>query len=197
MLNSIETRCVAGHEIQVQIVILLSYDIIRFHHLKKLPGNKPHFLRRNFGYLLKPVLRKRKARNPNANITERIVGTNLLFQRQGLHCFWVGPQPVVSLFSPELLEIVLGSTTSLEKSFEYAFLKRMFGSGLIMSSGSKWTTRRKLLAQTFHFRILEDFLPTFNDQALFLAKKIQLLQHKDYVDILPLITLCTLDIICD
>ncbi|GBN31107.1 Cytochrome P450 4V2 [Araneus ventricosus] len=92
--------------------------------------------------------------------------------------------------------IVLSSNVSLEKSFEYKFLERWLGRGLLTSTGPKWRARRKLLTPSFHFRILEDFLPTFNDQSLVLVKKLQSLQHKEYVDILPPVILCTLDIVC-
>ncbi|GIX83082.1 cytochrome P450 4C1, partial [Caerostris extrusa] len=93
--------------------------------------------------------------------------------------------------------IILSSNTSLEKSFEYTFLERWLGKGLLTSTGKKWRSRRKLLTPSFHFRILEDFLQTFNDQSLILLKKLQTLQNEECVDISPLVVLCTLDIVCE
>ncbi|CAL1295766.1 unnamed protein product [Larinioides sclopetarius] len=65
------------------------------------------------------------------------------------------------------------------------------------STGSKWRSRRKLLTPSFHFRILDDFLPTFNEQSLVLVKKLRELKDADHVDIMPLVVLCTLDMVCE
>ncbi|GFY72455.1 cytochrome P450 4C1 [Trichonephila inaurata madagascariensis] len=131
------------------------------------------------------------------DILQRITGFNLLHVKEGFHCIWFGPNPVITMFSPEVIELVLSSSISLEKSFEYSFLQRWLGLGLLTSTGTKWKSRRKLLTPSFHFKILDDFLPTFNDQSMFLVKKLESLQHKEYVDITPLVILCTLDIVCE
>lgn len=66
-----------------------------------------------------------------------------------------------------------------------------------MSSGEKWFRRRKLLTPSFHFRILEDFLEIFNEQAKIM---IEILKEEfsdgRVFDIFPFVTRCTLDIIC-
>lgn len=53
-----------------------------------------------------------------------------------------------------------------------------------------------MLTPAFHFRILEDFIPVFNEQAVIFVKNLKEQQNKKYIDIVPLVTLCTLDIIC-
>ncbi|KAH7984478.1 hypothetical protein HPB52_021523 [Rhipicephalus sanguineus] len=65
------------------------------------------------------------------------------------------------------------------------------------NSGNKWRRRRKMLTPAFHFRILEDFIPVFNEQAVIFVKNLKEQQNKKYIDIVPLVTLCTLDIICE
>ncbi|KAH8033900.1 hypothetical protein HPB51_017350 [Rhipicephalus microplus] len=65
------------------------------------------------------------------------------------------------------------------------------------SRGNKWRRRRKMLTPAFHFRILEDFIPVFNEQAVIFVKNLKEQQNKKYIDIVPLVTLCTLDIICE
>ncbi|GFR24845.1 cytochrome P450 4c3 [Trichonephila clavata] len=93
--------------------------------------------------------------------------------------------------------LILSSTTSLEKTYEYSYLHKWLRQGLLTSTGAKWKSRRKLLTPCFHFRILEDFLPTFNDNSFILVRKLQTLQNEEYVDIMSLIVLCTLDIVCE
>lgn len=63
------------------------------------------------------------------------------------------------------------------------------------SSNGKWHTRRKLLTPTFHFKILEEFLATFNDQAAILSKKFDN-QVGERVDCYSYLKMCALDIIC-
>jgi cytochrome P450 len=105
---------------------------------------------------------------------------------------------------------VLSSATLIDKSAEYNFLKPWLKEGLGTSSGKKWKTRRKILTPAFHFRILEDFQPIINEQTSVLIEKLRFIsrttcninnnESKDEdrcVDIVPIITLCTLDVICE
>ncbi|UYV77778.1 CYP4V2 [Cordylochernes scorpioides] len=90
--------------------------------------------------------------------------------------FYVGSRPVVILHKPESAEALLTNPTLIEKSFEYSFLKPWLREGLIT-------------------RILEDFVPVFNEQSRVLASKLDA-TNGSKVDILPYMSLCSLDIIC-
>ncbi|GFS48649.1 cytochrome P450 4C1 [Nephila pilipes] len=95
-------------------------------------------------------------------------------------------------------EVVLSnSTTLIDKSKEYDLLSPWLGNGLLISSGTKWRNRRKLLTPTFHFSILNEFLPVFQEQSSVLVSKLQALAREPWIDIVPLMTACTLDIICE
>lgn len=67
------------------------------------------------------------------------------------------------------------------------------------SSRQKWRLRRKILTPAFHFRILEDFLPIINEQSNILIEKLESVgrENRNGVDIVPVVTLCMLDIICE
>ena len=71
--------------------------------------------------------------------------------------------------------------------------------GLLISSGSKWHARRKMLTPAFHFRILEDFLDVMNKHCDKLCDDIlePLALRGEEFDVFPLVTRCTLDIICE
>ena len=43
------------------------------------------------------------------------------------------------------------------------------------SDGSKWKTRRRLITPTFHFRILNDFIQVFEEQAAILVKHLEVI----------------------
>ncbi|KAK3923209.1 Cytochrome P450 4C1 [Frankliniella fusca] len=108
---------------------------------------------------------------------------------------WLGNVPFVVVSKPEDLEILLSSSKHIEKSELYALLNPWIGEGLLTSTGKKWHTRRKLLTPTFHFRILDQFVEVFNRSGDLFVKK--LLENKEAVNVHSLLTLCTLDIICE
>ncbi|GIY91175.1 cytochrome P450 4c3 [Caerostris darwini] len=116
----------------------------------------------------------------------------------GVFYFWTGVRPVVFCFSPEFFEAILKSPNNLRKSFDYTFLSLWLKDGLVTSEGSKWKQRRRIITSAFHFRILENFVSVFDCQAKYLVKKLQAAtRENNSLDIVPYITMCTLDIICE
>ncbi|XP_073251504.1 cytochrome P450 4V2-like [Porites lutea] len=155
--------------------------------LRKLPGPKPNFL---FGNALQ------LARLPD-ELIKQILGFTRQFQKEGLICIWLGPvYPLTLLFKPEYAEILLSTSKHMGKSFDYSFLHPWLGTGLLTSDGSKWKTRRRLITPTFHFRILNDFIQVFEEQAAILVKHLEKEANKGVFNIMPYITLCALDVIC-
>jgi len=53
-----------------------------------------------------------------------------------------------------------------------------------------------MLTPSFHFKILEQFIPTFNANASILVEKLKQHTGDQPINIGPLVTLCALDIIC-
>ncbi|KAF4517611.1 hypothetical protein B566_EDAN002842 [Ephemera danica] len=104
-----------------------------------------------------------------------------------------------STSGPKHLETVLSSTEHIAKSHEiYDFFRDWLGDGLLISKGAKWHSRRKLLTPAFHFSILEQFVPVFCDKTRILVEKLKSAAsaNPDGVDIVPYVTRCALDIIC-
>lgn len=99
---------------------------------------------------------------------------------------------------PKIYEIVFGSTTKyVEKNTLYDFLFPWLGEGLVTSKGKKWHDHRKMLTPAFHFKILEQFIEVFDQQGNIFVEKLRNECHKEVVDILPFVTLMTLDVICE
>ncbi|XP_003271559.2 cytochrome P450 4V2 [Nomascus leucogenys] len=144
-----------------------------------------------------------------------LVGHALLMKRDGREFFqqiikyteeyrhmpllklWVGPVPMVALYSAENVEVILTSSKQIDKSSMYKFLEPWLGLGLLTSTGNKWRSRRKMLTPTFHFTILEDFLDIMNEQANILVKKLEKHVNQEAFNCFFYITLCALDIICE
>lgn len=74
---------------------------------------------------------------------------------------------------------------------------RFYGSTIFCFSGDKWRKDRKLLTPAFHFQILDGFFDVFNRNSEIFVEQIKkrLLVEKE-IDIYPMTSRCTLDIIC-
>ncbi|KAJ8024254.1 Cytochrome P450 4V2 [Holothuria leucospilota] len=119
------------------------------------------------------------------------------FREAGYFKLFIGFQPVVVVFNAYDMEKIFRDTSLDNKGFFYQLYVPWLGDGLLISKGSKWMTRRKLLTPSFHFSILTEFLPAFNDHAQTLTKKLCRCLDGSPLDITPLIALCSLDIICE
>ncbi|KAI7815710.1 cytochrome p450 [Rhyzopertha dominica] len=64
-------------------------------------------------------------------------------------------------------------------------------------SCKKWKKHRRMITPTFHFNILEDFIPVFNSCGNKLVSKLKAEVGKDSFDLYSYIPSCTLDIICE
>ena len=119
----------------------------------------------------------------------------------------------------QFLKRLLTSQINIDKSSYYAFLEPWLGKGLLSSSGKqkdiillcndqfshfhhfckgdKWRKDRRLLTPAFHFQILGDFCDVFFRNAEILVEQIlNRLADCQEIDIYPLISRCTLDVIC-
>lgn len=131
---------------------------------------------------------------------EQCQGVSYIFNHQGhrIARVWLGPLPFVILYGADECESVLGSNKLLTKLTHYSFLSAWIGDGLLISKPNKWRPRRKLLTPTFHYDILKDFVQVFNRHGRTLCAKFDKLSNSgEVVNIFHMVTLCTLDIICE
>ncbi|XP_067139191.1 cytochrome P450 4c3-like isoform X1 [Centruroides vittatus] len=120
-----------------------------------------------------------------------------IYREHGLCRVWVAVDPYVLIFSAETIESILNSHTLISKGHAYKLFHCWLGKGLLTSTGNKWKIRRKMITPTFHYRILDQFLPTFDKNAKIFVKNLEECESEDWIDIIPLVTLCTLDVICE
>ena len=95
-----------------------------------------------------------------------------------------------------IFQVILNSTDNIAKAEQYDFLMPWLGTGLLTSTGQKWHNHRKWLTPAFHFKILDQYVDTISNNANILVGKLMEHVKDDYVNINPMVTLCTLDIIC-
>lgn len=79
---------------------------------------------------------------------------------------FLGNKLFVFLSHPADVEIILNSNVHLDKSADYNFFKPWLGEGLLISTGEKWRSHRKLIAPAFHQNVLKTFVDTFNENSL-------------------------------
>ncbi|KAJ3656430.1 hypothetical protein Zmor_015510 [Zophobas morio] len=96
-----------------------------------------------------------------------------------------------------LIQFILNSRKLIKKSENYIFLKKWLGNGLLISDGDYWKRHRKILTPAFHFEILKNFVEVFEAAGDVLMEKLQKYDEVATVDLDILITLYTLDVICE
>ncbi|KAK1129009.1 hypothetical protein K0M31_020143 [Melipona bicolor] len=103
---------------------------------------------------------------------------------------FIGYKLAVALCHPRDIEVILNSTEHIDKSPEYRFFKPWLGDGLLISTGEKWRSHRKIIAPTFHLNILKTFVPLFyeNSRDLVIRLRDQVGKEFDCHDYLAAVT---------
>ncbi|CAH1108888.1 unnamed protein product [Psylliodes chrysocephalus] len=155
-------------------------------YLKHVPGPKPNPL---FGNMLDFAVPSHQF----ANVLENYINQyGMIFQ------LFAGPLSSALIISDEkLIEYVLSSTKTIEKTDHYKYFHNWLGTGLFTSKGAKWKERRRMLTPAFHFSILDHFLEVFNSVSYIFIKQLEKHEDEDSFDIYPLVSLYTLDVICE
>ncbi|XP_029157254.1 cytochrome P450 4c21-like, partial [Nylanderia fulva] len=112
--------------------------------------------------------------------------------KEGIFIHWIGMQPLINLYKPEFLEIILPSTVNIEKGQPYEMLHSWLGKGLLTSTGKQWFHDRKLIGPTFHFSILDQFAIVMSEKAEILTKCLEREIAKNpekAINIFPLLTM--------
>ncbi|CRK92923.1 CLUMA_CG006516, isoform A [Clunio marinus] len=110
--------------------------------------------------------------------------------------FLIGPQLQVLFTDPKDCETILGSQKLIDKSDEYDFIAEWLGTGLLISNGQKWFTRRKVITPTFHFKILEQFVEVFDKHSAIFVQELSKCKGRA-IDVFPFVTLAALDVVCE
>ncbi|KAJ2950505.1 hypothetical protein O0L34_g8749 [Tuta absoluta] len=86
---------------------------------------------------------------------------------------WLGTKLVIFLTDADDVEVILNSHVHIDKSSDYRFFKPWLGEGLLISSGEKWRSHRKMIAPTFHINILKSFMGVFNQNSRNVVEKMK------------------------
>lgn len=109
---------------------------------------------------------------------------------------WFAEDLTVFVSAPEHIRAVLTSPVHIDKAVDYEITEPWLGKGLLTNNGAAWHRQRKLLTPAFHFRILSSFREPMAECCRTLVRKLRPMANgSDVVDVYPLVSLMTLDII--
>nr|QOL02379.1 cytochrome P450 4g15-like protein [Glyphodes pyloalis] len=86
---------------------------------------------------------------------------------------WLGPKLYIFLTEPDDVEVILNSHVHIDKAEDYKYFEPWLGEGLLISSGEKWRSHRKMIAPTFHINILKSFIGPFNQNSRNVVEKMR------------------------
>lgn len=111
---------------------------------------------------------------------------------------WIGQDLFVLLSNPVALEKILGNKNFIRRTGLVTKVgKPFFRNGLLMSDGDTWRIHRKIISSTFHNNILDQFVENFSKNSSILVGQLSSKCDGKAFDVYPLISLCTLDVICE
>lgn len=128
------------------------------------------------------------------SIGDGLMKLSSLFAKDGLFKFYIGPKPIVCVYSADYFQEILSNPKFVKKSNEYRFVRHWLGDGLANSEPHKWRQRRKILLPAFYSSVLNQFIPIFNANAEKLCQK--LLEEPRQVDLTETTIKVTMDIVC-
>nr|AIW80012.1 cytochrome P450 CYP417A3 [Nilaparvata lugens] len=108
---------------------------------------------------------------------------------------WIGPHLWINLAEPKYIHALLSSEHGTNKDSSSQFYKSQ-SDGIFIASGKKWKTLRKIINPTFHQKILETYLITFNEKSDILVKQLDKKVDEPIFDIGDYTAKCTLDFLC-
>ncbi|XP_057324592.1 cytochrome P450 4C1 [Microplitis mediator] len=111
---------------------------------------------------------------------------------------WLGIWPVVNIHHPDDVEVLLSSTKNIRKSLVYDVIRPWMQDGLLLSTGEKWRSRRKILTPAFHFNNLKEHLNFMIEHTDRVINEIKSGANDGVIkEVLPLLTTFTLKTICE
>lgn len=150
----------------------------------KVPGPKKYFIFANLFTIIKSPVEFMR------------LGREFAETYKNIHSFWAYPYGMVIIYNPEDVEKILSSIKYADKSIVYTFLKPWLGEGLLISNGTKWQERRKILTPAFHFNILKQFFEIIKENSDLLIENLNSTVGTS-IDVLPALSEFTLNTICE
>mmetsp|Transcript_4408 Transcript_4408/g.4836 ORF Transcript_4408/g.4836 Transcript_4408/m.4836 type:complete len:484 (+) Transcript_4408:32-1483(+) len=158
------------------------WPYIQYSGATKLPGPPRHILfGTSHGIPLEKVME---------NHVQRNIQYDYVFRQ------WLGPSLVLACISdPKYIKPLMKSSVNVEKGMGYFIIRPWLRDGLLLSSGSKWKTRRRLLTPGFHYNILKGYVRLAANKAKEFADIVASKHLGQYIEVQKEMTHLSLDIV--
>lgn len=131
----------------------------------------------------------------SSDIFKNVVGKSIQFDDEAVVKLWIGSRLLIFLYDPRDVELILSSHVHIDKAEEYRFFKPWLGNGLLISTGQKWRSHRKLIAPTFHLNVLKSFIDLFNANSRAVVDKLK--KESNTFDCHDYMSECTVEILLE
>ncbi|XP_026765187.1 cytochrome P450 4g15 [Galleria mellonella] len=131
----------------------------------------------------------------SADIFRNLVTKSYNFDDSGIVKIWIGPRLIIFIYDPRDVEVILSSHVHIDKADDYKFFKPWLGNGLLISTGQKWRSHRKLIAPTFHLNVLKSFIDLFNANSKAVVEKLK--KETSNFDCHDYMSECTVEILLE
>nr|XP_019562040.2 cytochrome P450 4c21-like [Aedes albopictus] len=106
----------------------------------------------------------------------------------------LGPIMGIGVSHPDLMQKVLSHPDCLEKPFFYKFIQ--LENGIFSAEYKLWKSQRKALNPAFNMKILNSFIPIFEDCSRRMVAELNKCVHGGTVDMFQFTSKCTLEMVC-
>uniref|UniRef100_A0A1Q3FG72 Putative cytochrome n=1 Tax=Culex tarsalis TaxID=7177 RepID=A0A1Q3FG72_CULTA len=107
--------------------------------------------------------------------------------------FYLGPRVMVGTTEPEIAQQILTNPAWMDKPFIYEFFELPYG--LLTSKHDIWKSHRKALSPAFNMKILQSFIPIFQQFSQKLVDRLAAHPDGTTIDIDADVTTCSLEIV--
>ncbi|XP_026829551.1 cytochrome P450 4C1-like [Ooceraea biroi] len=110
---------------------------------------------------------------------------------------WYFTIAYVAITYPDEMQTILNNSKSSTKGMAYKLLRPWMGDGLLLSKGTKWQERRKILTPAFHFHILKNFFSILVEESNRMTISLKHMKDSTVEDLTSFTSHHTLNIICE
>ncbi|XP_022690492.1 cytochrome P450 4V2-like [Varroa jacobsoni] len=118
-----------------------------------------------------------------------------LLKNKGAVVSYLAGEPRLLLLQADHVEKILTHPRNLRKGFGYDFMAPWLSGSILLTAGTRWKAKRRLLVPAFHFHVLDEFSSVINKYARVFMNRVMTKDRED--DLVQFISALTLDIVCD
>ncbi|GFQ63977.1 cytochrome P450 4V2, partial [Trichonephila clavata] len=123
-----------------------------------------------------------------------LAGYAKLFVYSKIYSVWIFFYPLIILAKAEAVEAIFSGNKTTERPPFYKMFFTVFGTGLFTSNGALWKSRRKMTNPCFRYDILKEYVPSLNEHAQVLVKRLKEETDKDFTRISRLLSHYAFDV---